>query len=151
MLNNDAVLKGVVVLISTKGRYALRLMIDVSLNARSGPVSIREVSERQGMPLKYLEQLTRLLVKDQLLQSTRGQRGGYSLARPADQITAGQILRAAEGDVAPTYCLEEGAEECPRAQVCTTLHFWKGLDQVIDDYLDRYTLEDLISAPLQCG
>ena len=142
--------KGAAMLISTKGRYALRLMIDVALNARSGPVSIREISQRQDMPLKYLEQLTRSLVKAELLNSTRGQRGGYTLSRPAGQITAGQILRAAEGDVAPTYCLEEGAKECPRAQMCSTLDFWKGLDRVIDEYLDGYTLEDLLSAPLQC-
>ncbi|MDO4502568.1 MAG: RrF2 family transcriptional regulator [Coriobacteriia bacterium] len=135
-------------LISTKGRYALRLVIDVALNSAEGPVSIREISERQDMPLKYLEQLTRSLVRAGLLNSTRGQHGGYSLARPAEQITAGQVLQAAEGDLAPIYCLEDGAEECPRAEVCTTLGFWKGLDQVINDYVGKYTVADLCASPV---
>lgn len=135
-------------LISTKGRYAMRLMLDVAVNGKAAPTSMREIAERQDMPLKYLEQLTRSLVRAGLLTSTRGQHGGYSLARPADQITAGDILRVAEGDVAPTYCLEKGAEECPRMATCSTITFWRGLDEVIEEYIDRFTLADISEGSL---
>lgn len=133
-------------LVSTKGRYALRLMMDVALNCGNSPVPLKDVSERQGLSIKYLEQLVRPLASAGLLESIRGQHGGYILgANPAD-ISTGDILRAAEGDVAPIYCLEEGAEECPRANKCATLGFWQGLDSVINEYIDNYTLEKLITS-----
>ncbi len=138
-------------LVSTKGRYALRLMMEVASKSDNRPVSIKEVSKTQDLPAKYLEQLVRPLTKAKILKSVRGQHGGYILARPASEISVGEIIRASEGDVAPVYCLETNAETCPRRAFCTTLSFWEGLDNVINDYLDSYTLERLRSADLPCG
>lgn len=131
-------------LVSTKGRYALRLMTDIATNCAEGPVSLKEIAERQDVSMKYLEQLVRPLASSNLLVSIRGQHGGYTLARPAEEISAGDILRSAEGDVAPVHCLEENAEACPRANTCTTLNFWQGLDKTISSYIDGYSLQDLI-------
>lgn len=137
-------------LVSTKGRYALRMMMEIASKSESRPVSIKEISESQDLPPKYLEQLVRPLTKAELIRSVRGQHGGYVLARPASDITTGEIIRASEGDVAPIYCLEDRADECPRRGFCTTLSFWEGLDEVINTYLDAYTLEKLctVSIPL---
>lgn len=131
-------------LVSTKGRYALRLMADIAQHCEESPVPLKDVSERQGVSVKYLEQLVRPLANAGLLESVRGQRGGYVLAKPAAEIPVGDILRAAEGGIAPVQCLEAGAGECPRASVCTTLDFWRGLDAVIAEYVDGYTLEDIL-------
>ncbi len=135
-------------LVSTKGRYALRLMMEIATKSDNRPVSIKEVSQTQDLPAKYLEQLVRPLAKAKLLKSVRGQHGGYILARPVSEISVGEIIRASEGDVAPVYCLEDNAEICPRRAFCTTLSFWEGLDNVINEYLDSYTLERLCSADL---
>lgn len=129
-------------MISTKGRYAMRLMIDVAANEKDGPVPLREIAHREDMPIKYLEQLVRLLTQNGLLCSVRGQRGGYLLARKAADISAGDILRCVEGTVAPVSCLAE-PDTCPRKNTCTTLSFWKGLDAVIDSYIDSITLAQL--------
>lgn len=131
-------------LVSTKGRYALRLMADVAQHCENAPVPLKDVSERQNVSAKYLEQLVRPLANAGLLESVRGQRGGYVLARPVEDITAGDILRAAEGGIAPVQCLGEGAGECPMAGECITISFWQGLDNVISKYVDGYTLRDLI-------
>lgn len=118
------------------------------MGSEGRPVSIKEIAEVQDLPAKYLEQLVRPLTKAELIRSIRGQHGGYVLARPASEISAGEIIRASEGDVAPIYCLEDSAEECPRRGVCTTLSFWEGLDGVINEYLDAYTLEKLCTAQI---
>ena len=131
-------------LVSTKGRYALRMMIDIAMNGTQGPLSLKEISERQEMPLKYLEQLARLLTHGGLLTSVRGQHGGYMLARTPKEIRIGDILRATEGTTAPVTCLEKGAETCPRKDTCMTLAFWRGLDDAIESYVDGVVLEDLI-------
>lgn len=130
-------------MISTKGRYAMRLMVDIALHAQEAPVSLKDVAKRENMPLKYLEQLVRPLAGAQILKSVRGQRGGYLLARDADAISAGDILRAAEGTTAPVACLEGGAAGCPRMESCTTLAFWKGLDNAIEAYVDHVSLADI--------
>ena len=131
-------------MISTKGRYALRLMIDIAEQGEDARVPLREVAERQGISIKYLEQLAGSLVRAGLLKSTRGARGGYVLTRPSDEMTAGDVLRAAEGSCAPVSCLEDGAEACPRRDQCVAINFWRGLDQAIEDYVDNVTLADLV-------
>ena len=127
---------------STKGRYAMRLMIDIADHEDSGPVSLKEVANREDMPVKYLEQLVRCLTRDDILRSVRGQRGGYLLARSACDISAGDILRCVEGSIAPVSCLSQ-QKPCPRKDACTTFSFWQGLDAVIDSYVDSVTLEQL--------
>lgn len=132
-------------LISTKGRYALRLMVCVAQGGPGGKVALREVSEREGISLKYLEQLARPLVHDGLVRSVRGKGGGYALAREASDIKAGDVLRAVEGTTAPVACLNlEQQGSCPRANECTTMRFWVGLDDVIERYVDGVTLADLV-------
>lgn len=129
-------------LITTKGRYALRLMIYVARADEGEKVALRYVAESENISLKYLEQLAHILVKAGLLKSVRGHGGGYILARPADQIKAGDVLRAAEGTTAPVAC--EGLDGvCPREDVCSTVSFWAGLDKVIEEYVDGATLADL--------
>ncbi len=134
-------------LISSKGRYALRLMIYIAaFGDEEGKIALREVSEREKISLKYLEQLVRPLMHAELLRSVRGKGGGYVLARPADEITAGDILRAAEGTTATVAC--DGLEgACTRADLCSTVKFWTGLEKAIDDYVDGVTLADLARAP----
>ena len=130
-------------LVTTKGRYAMRLMAYIA-SYPDRKVALREVSENEGISLKYLEQLAHDLVKADLLKSVRGHGGGYLLARNADEIKAGDVLRAAEGSTAPVACaaLEDGGS-CPREQMCSTIDFWAGLDNVIENYVDATTLADL--------
>lgn len=129
-------------MISTRGRYALRMMVDLAQQGPDARSSLRSVSERQGISLKYLEQLASTLVSAGLIASVRGPRGGYYLTRPADQITAGDVLRAAEGSLAPVACLCDGAE-CDRRDTCPTIGFWGGLEKATSDYLDGSTLAQL--------
>ena len=138
---------GGAVLISSKGRYALRLMIYIAaFGDEEGKIALREVAERESISLKYLEQVVRPLVQAGYLKSVRGKGGGYMLAAPADQIRAGDILRTAEGTTAPVAC--EGLEgSCTRADLCSTVRFWTGLDAVIEEYVDGVTLADLARVP----
>lgn len=129
-------------MISTRGRYALRMMVDLAQQGPDARSSLRSVSERQGISVKYLEQLAAPLVAAGLIGSVRGPRGGYHLARPANQITAGDVLRAAEGTLAPVACLSEGTE-CDRRATCPTVDFWAGLQKTTTDYLDSSTLAQL--------
>ncbi len=129
--------------ISTKGRYALRVMIDLAMNDHGKYISLKEISTRQEISNKYLEQIISLLNKAGYLETARGNMGGYRLAKKPKEYTVGDILRATEGDLAPIYCLtEEG--ECNKQKKCRTYSFWKGLDNVINEYIDSKTLEDLI-------
>ena len=134
-------------LISSKGRYALRLMIYIAaFGDEEGKIALREVAEREGISLKYLEQLVRPLMAAGLLRSVRGKGGGYMLARPADEVCAGDILRAAEGDTAPVAC--DGLEgACGRSDLCSTVRFWAGLEAAIDEYVDGVTLAELARVP----
>lgn len=131
-------------LISTKGRYAMRLMIDIALKGDDGKVSLREIAEVEGISLKYLEQLVRPLTHAELLIGVRGKNGGYRLARDASQIKAGDILRAVEGTTIPVACsaLETG---CECGNECNAVRFWAGLDRVIEEYVDSVTLGELAS------
>ena len=135
-------------LVSTKGRYALRLMVCVAQAGAEGKVALREVSGREDISLKYLEQLARPLVQAGLLRSVRGKGGGYALAQEPAAIRAGDVLRAVEGSTAPVACLDlQEGMACPRAGECTTVRFWAGLDEVIERYVDGVTLADLAGEP----
>ena len=130
---------------STKSRYALRLMAELARYAPGTTVSLKEISERQNLSLKYLEQIVTPLARVGLVKSERGSQGGYRLSRSAAQITAGDILRAVEGEIVPVPCLATSAESCPHRAQCETLGFWEGLNQVINQYIDSATLEKLSS------
>lgn len=131
--------------ISTRGRYALRFMIDLAQHASSEYTSLRDISRRQEISVKYLEQITSLLSKFGLLLSVRGPQGGYKLAKKPSEYTVGEILRITEGDLAPVACLTTPENTCPRKENCATLSLWEGLSKVINDYLDSKSLEDLVS------
>lgn len=127
--------------ISTRGRYALRLMIDLAQNGKDGYVPLRDVAQRQGISAKYLEQIVPMLVRAGLVRSIRGNSGGYRLASEPENISAGDILRAAEGSLAPIACLDDN--DCPKRDECCTISFWSGLDSVITEYVDGFRLSEL--------
>lgn len=129
--------------ISTKGRYALRVMIDLAMNNTGEFISLKDISKRQDVSVKYLEQIVALLNKAGLLQTARGNAGGYKLNKEVKDYTVGEILRAAEGDMAPITCVKEEAK-CDKKAGCLTYEFWKGLDDTINEYMDSKTLADLI-------
>lgn len=137
--------------ISTRGRYALRFMIDLAQHGRETYVPLKDVSERQGISVKYLEQITALLSKFGLLQSIRGPQGGYRLAKKPEDYTVGEILRTTEGNMAPVACLETETNTCERAGSCSTIKMWMGLNKVVNDYLDSVTLESLVSQENGCS
>ena len=130
--------------ISTRGRYALRFMIDLAQHNNGTYVALKDVSARQNISIKYLEQITSLLSKFGLLISVRGPQGGYKLAKRADEYSVAEILRITEGSLAPVSCLETPVNTCSRKESCQTLKLWKGLNKVINDYLTSVSLEDLI-------
>lgn len=129
--------------ISTRGRYALRLMIDLAENRDLGNISLKDISQRQDISLKYLEQIASPLTKAGLIKSTRGAQGGYSLVYPPHHYTPLDILKVVEGPVACVSCLETEVNLCPRYNECHVVSFYKGLNKAINDYLASYTLEDL--------
>lgn len=131
--------------VSTKGRYALRVMIDLAQHKDEGFISLKEIATRQEISMKYLEMIVGILNRADFVLSLRGKSGGYKLSRNADEYTIGAILKLTEGSMAPVSCLECGANVCERADDCITLPLWKGLDRVIDDYLESITLEDIIN------
>lgn len=131
-------------LVSTKGRYALRVMIDLAEHQSDGFVPLKVIADRQEISEKYLESITKLLVRANLLNGLRGKGGGYKLTKAPEQYTVGSILRLTEDSLAPVSCLEQNAASCPRMAECRTLPLWQGLDKVINDYLDNITLADLM-------
>lgn len=131
-------------LISTKGRYALRVMIDLSEHQSDGFIPLKVIAERQSISEKYLESIIKLLVKAQLLQGLRGKGGGYKLTKSPDQYTVGEILRLTEDSLAPVACLEPGAAPCARIAECRTISMWQELDRLISNYLDSITIADLV-------
>ena len=133
-------------LISTKGRYALRVMVDLAEHQSEGFIPLKVIAERQEISEKYLESIIKLLVKAKLLNGVRGKGGGYRLTKSPDQYTVGSILRLTEESLAPVACLEKGAASCPRMAQCRTLPLWQGLNQVINDYLDNVTIVDLVQS-----
>ena len=130
---------------STKGRYALRLMVELSRHSAGKNISLKEISQAQDISLKYMEQIITPLTRAGLVKSGRGSQGGYRLARPAGEYTAGEILRAVEGDLAPIQCLEDEVNQCPHYANCSTVRFWAGLDKVIREYVDGVHLDELKS------
>lgn len=131
--------------ISTKGRYALRLMIDLAVNNDGNPVSIRDIAARQDISDKYLEQIISSLNKAGYVRSSRGPQGGYKLTRTPDEYTVGMILRLTEGSLAPVACLEDEVNLCDRQDSCATLRLWKMLDDAIKGVVDHVTLADLVT------
>lgn len=130
-------------MISTKGRYALRLMIDMAVYSKDEYIKLKDVSKREEISIKYLEQVIALLNKAGLVISLRGNNGGYKLSKSPKDYTAGEILRAAEGTLSPVACLSCPVNTCKRQDFCSTLDFWKGFNAVIENYVDSITLEEL--------
>lgn len=131
-------------MVSTKGRYALRIMIDLAEHQSEGYVPLKETANRQEISEKYLEAILKILVKNKFLTGLRGKGGGYKLTKSPDQYTVGSILRLTENSLAPVACLEPGQQACPRMSTCRTLPMWQGLDKLINEYLDGITLADLM-------
>ena len=130
--------------ISTRGRYALRMMLDMVLSDSDKPVRVKEIAERQEISEKYMEQIMPILTKSGYVKSFRGNNGGYMLAKKPEEYTAGEILRAAEGSLAPVGCIEDEPNACGHYEQCRTVKFWEGLWNVIIEYTDRFTLADLM-------
>ena len=131
-------------MISSKGRYALRVMIDLARQNNEGYVPLKDIAERQNISKKYLEQIVPLLSKSGLLKTNRGYQGGYMLSKKPNEYTVGEILRITEGSLAPVSCLDNVPNECVRANECITLSVWQGLYEVMTNYLDNITLQDII-------
>ncbi len=131
-------------MISTKGRYAIRLMLDLAQHMGDGFVSLKRISERQDISVKYLEAIVAMLNKAGMVESSRGKEGGYRLARTPEEYTVGSIIRLTEGSIAPVVCLECGAGRCERAADCLSLPVWVKLESVVNNYLDSVTLRDLL-------
>ena len=130
--------------ISTKGRYALRMLLDLAEHPNDGFIALKDIAERQNISKKYLEQIVPILGKTDFLRTNRGFQGGYRLARTPDQYTVGEILRLTEGSLAPVACLEHDPIECERSGDCATLPVWQGLYRVVNEYLDGITLQDIM-------
>ena len=130
--------------VSTRGRYALRLMLDLAMNNTGEPVRLKDVAKRQEISEKYLEQIIPLLSRAELLQTSRGYQGGYRLCRAPEEYTVYEILSVAEGGLAPVACLDQPENTCPRAPDCLTLPVWEGLEKTIRDYLRSITLQTIL-------
>ena len=130
-------------MISTKGRYALRFLVDLAEHQGDGFVPLKDISTRQEISEKYLEIVVKELVKGGLLAAMRGKGGGYRLNRAPEEYSVKAVLELMEGPLAPVACLESGRNACPRKNICRTLPLWQGLDKVIADYLSQFTLSSL--------
>lgn len=129
--------------ISTKGRYALRMLTDIALHQPDGYVSLKDIANRQGISKKYLEQIVPLLSKSGIIKANRGNKGGYIINGKPESHTVGEVLRATEGSLAPVACLEYEPNDCERINECTTLEIWEGLYKIITEYLDGITIRDI--------
>ena len=130
-------------LISTRGRYALRVLVDMAEHRSEDYLPLKDIARRQGISEKYLESIVKDLVKNNVVTGLRGKGGGYRLCHAPEQINVGDVLRYMEGELAPVSCLEKGAAPCAHAAECRTLEFWRGLDDVIHSYTSSYSLADL--------
>ena len=130
--------------ISTKGRYALRMLVDLAEHKNDGFVALKDIAQRQGISKKYLEQIVSILNKSDILKTNRGFQGGYMLAKPPQSYTVGEILRMTEGSLSPVACLDSDPIECERSGDCPTLAVWQVLNKVINEYLDSVTLSDIL-------
>ena len=134
-------------MISTRGRYAVRILLDLAEHADGALIPMKEVAVRQGISLKYIERIMPALRNSGLIESTHGIGGGYRLAKPPETVTLWEILSLAEGDLAPVACLETGAEPCGRAPICKTLPVWQSYYALTKDYFSNLTLADLLKQP----
>ena len=131
-------------MISTRGRYALRVIIDLAENADDGLIPMHKVAERQGISLKYLERILPELVSGRLVEGVHGKGGGYRLTKKPEEISVAEILKLTEGDIAPVACLEDNAVVCDRMEDCRTLPVWKGLNERINEYLESVKISELM-------
>ena len=131
-------------MISTRGRYAIRVMIDLAEQGSSGYTRLKDISERQDISLKYLESITTALSKSGLIDAVHGKGGGYRLNRPAQEYHLTEILHATEGSLAPVACLGCDSKPCERVQICRTLPMWKKLYETVNNFFDSYTIADLM-------
>ena len=132
-------------MVSTKGRYAIRFMIDLAEQPEDSPVPLDDIARRQGISKKYLEIVVKLLVGAKFVRGPSGKGGGYRLLRKPEEYTVWEILKATEGTMATVACLEEDAEACPRKNDCKTLPMWKEFDSIVHDFFSRITVADLVS------
>lgn len=130
--------------ISTRGRYALRLMIDIAVCGNDAPVRIKDIAKRQEISEKYLEQIVSVLNKAGFVKSSRGPQGGYRLARKPEDYTAGMILKLIEGSLAPVACMDGDINDCHRQECCATLRLWQKLNDAIEKVVESVTLADLV-------
>lgn len=137
--------------ISTKGRYALRMLLDLALHSSEGYVALKDIADRQDISKKYLEQIVPLMNKAGLLKTNRGYQGGYMLIKEPKDYTVGEILRVTEGSLAPVACLDHPVNDCSRASSCMTLYIWEGLYKAITEYLDSITLQDIMDRSAETG
>lgn len=134
-------------MISTRGRYALRVLIDIAENSNGNYITLNDIASRQNISEKYLESILVLLTRGNLLNGLRGKGGGYKLTKAPEEYTMKSILVLTEGTLAPVACLKDGAEPCLKASSCKTLPIWQGLNKAISDYLESVTLADIIEMP----
>jgi Rrf2 family protein len=130
--------------ISTRGRYALRLMLELAMAAEGEYTTIKSIAARQDISEKYLEQIITSLSRAGYVKSARGAQGGYKLAKPAEEYTVGMILRTIEGNLVPVACMEDEPNQCPRSQQCVTLDIWKQINDAVNSVIDNITLADLV-------
>ncbi len=130
--------------ISTKGRYALRFMIDLAEHRDDGYIALKDISKRQGVSKKYLEQIVAIFNKPDIIRANRGSQGGYKLAKEPSQYTVGEILRFTEGSLSPVDCVDQDPIDCPRSADCPTLPIWQNLSKIVNEYLDSITLQDIL-------
>ena len=133
-----------ILMVSTHGQYALRVLIELAEHRADGYIPLKEIADRQGISEKYLEASLKVLVREHLLTGLRGKGGGYKLSRPPEQYTVGSIIRLTEGGLAPVACLEQDAVPCPRAAQCRTLPMWQAFDRMVNQFFDSYTIADLM-------
>ena len=135
-------------MISTKGRYALRVMLDLAAHDNGSYIPLKDIAGREEISVKYLENILAVLSRVGMVDAARGKGGGYRLSRPPAEYPAGEIIRLAEGSLAPVACLKDDSHGCEKADACLSLPLWEGLDKVVMEYLNSFSLEDLLSQRL---
>ena len=135
--------------ISTRGRYALRMLVDLAQHSSEGYISLGEIAGRQGISKNYLEQIISMLKNSGILIASRGAQGGYQLSKGPSELKVGELLRCTEGSVSPVACLENSYEDCPRNDFCLTLPVWIGLERVMLEYLDTITIQDILEGTVE--
>lgn len=132
-------------MVSTRGRYALQVIVDLAENSKDTYIPMKEVAERQGVSLKYLERILPVLTKGNIVTGVHGKGGGYKLMRPAEEISVLEVLMLTEGDLAPVSCLINDEEHCEQCTQCRTIHMWNHFNDMIQDYFSNITIKDLLT------